>query len=181
MTPLTATRQVLPVHHQLLEFIETHVYWVGDAIQLSHPLSSPSPPSFNLSQYQGLFQWVSSLHQVARVLEFQLQRQSFQWIFRTDFLSDGLVGSTLCYLCTFSAYFYILYRLNKTLVQEIASSALTCRELGQACYTPTKKLHFLDPWENWVCRANQQPERNMEKQTNPKTHSQDLPIWSRSC
>ena len=75
-----------PVHHQLLELTQTHVHWVSDAIQLSHPLSSPSPPTFNLSQHQGLFQWVSSLHQVAKVLEFQLQHQSFQWIFRTDIL-----------------------------------------------------------------------------------------------
>ena len=75
----------LPVHHQLPEFTQTHVHRVGDAIQPSHPLSSPSSPAFNLSQHQGLFQWVSSLHQVARVLEFQLQCQSFQWIFRTDF------------------------------------------------------------------------------------------------
>ena len=82
----------LPVHHQLLEFTQTHVYRVGDAIQPSHPLSSPSP-AFNLCQHQGLFQWVSSLHQVAKVLEFQLQHQSFQWIFRTDFLENGLVGS----------------------------------------------------------------------------------------
>ena len=58
-------------------------HWVDDAIQPSHSLSSPSPPTFNLSQHQGLFQWVSSLHQVAKVLEFQLQHQSFQWIFRT--------------------------------------------------------------------------------------------------
>ena len=65
----------------------THVHWVSDAIQLSHPLSSPSPPALNLSQHQGLFQWVSSLHQVAKVLEFQLQHQSFQWILRNDFLS----------------------------------------------------------------------------------------------
>ena len=76
----------LPVHHQLPEFTQTHVHWVGDAIQPSHPLSPPSPPAFNLSQHQGLFKWVSSSHQVARVLEFQLQHQSFQWIFRTDFL-----------------------------------------------------------------------------------------------
>ena len=76
----------LPVHHQLLEFNQTHVHWVGDAIQPSHPLSSPSPPAFNLSQHQGLFKWVSSSHQVIKVLEFQLQHQSFQWIFRTDFL-----------------------------------------------------------------------------------------------
>ena len=61
-----------PVHHQLPELAQTHVHWVGDAIQTSHPLSSPSPPAFYLSQHQGLFQWVSSLHQVAKVLEFQL-------------------------------------------------------------------------------------------------------------
>ena len=83
----------LPVHHQLPELTQNHVHWVSDAIQPSHPLSSPSLPAFNLSQHQGLFQWVSSLHQVAKVLEFQLQHQSFQWIFRTDFLQDGLVGS----------------------------------------------------------------------------------------
>ena len=75
-----------PVHHQLQEFTQTHAHWVGDAIQPSHPLSSPAPPAFILSQHQGLFQWVSSPHQVAKVLEFQLQHQSFQWIFRTDFL-----------------------------------------------------------------------------------------------
>ena len=67
-------------------FAQTHVLWVGDAIQPSHPLSTPFPPAFNLFQHQGLFQWVSSLDQVAKVLEFQLQHQSFQWIFRTDFL-----------------------------------------------------------------------------------------------
>ena len=68
----------LTVHHQLLELAQTHVHRVGDAIQLSHPLLSPSPPAFNLSQHQGLFQGVSSSHQVAKVLEFQLQHQSFQ-------------------------------------------------------------------------------------------------------
>ena len=76
----------LSVHHQLPEPTQTHVHRVSDAIQPCHPLSSPSPPSFNLSQHQGLFKWVSSSHQVARVLEFQLQHQSFQWIFRTDLL-----------------------------------------------------------------------------------------------
>ena len=59
-----------PVLHDLLEFAQTHVYWVGDAIQPSHPLSLPSPLALHLSQHQGLFQWVSSLHQVAKVLEF---------------------------------------------------------------------------------------------------------------
>ena len=67
-----------PVYHQLLELTQTYVHRVGDAIQPSHPLLSSSPPAFNLSQHQGLFQSVSSLHQVAKVLEFQLQHQSFQ-------------------------------------------------------------------------------------------------------
>ena len=76
----------LPVHHQLPEFNQTHVHWVGDAIQPSHPLSSPSPPAPNPSQHQGLFQWVNSSHGVAKVLEFQLQPQSFQWTPRTGLL-----------------------------------------------------------------------------------------------
>ena len=84
-TPWTAAHQA-SVHHQLPEFTQTHVHWVSDAIQLSHPLSSSSPPNFNLSQHQSFFKWVSSLHHVAKVLEFQLQHQSFQWICRTDFL-----------------------------------------------------------------------------------------------
>ena len=83
----------LPVHHQLPEFTQTHVHWVGDAIQPSHPLSSPSPPAPNPSQHQSLFQWVNSSHEVAKVLVFQLQHQSFQWIPRTDLLYNGLVGS----------------------------------------------------------------------------------------
>ena len=82
--PMNRSTPGLPVHHQLLEFTQTYVHWVGDAIQPSHPLSSPSP-ALNLSQHQGLFQWVSSSpHQVAKVLEFQLQHQSFQWTPRTD-------------------------------------------------------------------------------------------------
>ena len=84
--PMDCSTPGLPVHHQLQEFTQTHVHRVGGTIQPSHPLSSPSPPTFNLSQHQGLSQWVSSLHQVAKVLEFQLQHQSFQWIFSTDFL-----------------------------------------------------------------------------------------------
>ena len=73
--------------------LRTHAHWVGDAIQPSHPLSSPSPLAPNPSQHQGLFQWINSSHQVAQVLEFQLQHQSFQWTPRTDLLYDGLVGS----------------------------------------------------------------------------------------
>ena len=91
--PVDFSMPGLPVHHQLPKFAQTHVHWVSDAIQPSHPLSCPSPPAFNLSQHQGLFQWVTSCHQVAKVLEFQLQDQSFQWTPRTDLLWDGLVGS----------------------------------------------------------------------------------------
>ena len=75
----------LPVHRQLLEFTQNHVHWVGDDIQPSQPLSLPSPPAFNLSQHQGLFKLVNS-HQVSKVLEFQLQHQSFQWTPRADLL-----------------------------------------------------------------------------------------------
>ena len=81
---ITASQGFTVLHH-LLEFAQTHIHWVDDAIQPFHPLLPPSPPTFNLSQHQGLFQWAGSSSQVARVLEFQLQRQSFQWIFRVDF------------------------------------------------------------------------------------------------
>ena len=84
--PMDCSMLGFPVYHQLPEFTQTHVHPIDDATQPSHPLLSPSPPAFNLSQHQGLFQSVGSLHQVAKVLEFQLQYQSFQWIFRTDFL-----------------------------------------------------------------------------------------------
>ena len=71
---------------KLLEFAQVHVLWTGGIIQLSHPLSSPStPPALNLSQHQDLFQWGGSSHLVAKVLELQLQHQSFQWIFRVHF------------------------------------------------------------------------------------------------
>ena len=91
--PMNRSTPGLPVHHQLPEFTQTHVHWVGDAIQPSHPLSSPSPPAPNTSQHQGLFQWVSSSHEVPKVLEFQLQHQSFRWTPRADLLQDGLVES----------------------------------------------------------------------------------------
>ena len=93
--PMNRSIPGLPVHHQLPESTQTHVHWVGDAFQLSNPLSSPSPPALNLSQHQGLFQSVSSSHEVAKVLVLQLQHQSFQWTSRTDLHQDGLVES-LC-------------------------------------------------------------------------------------
>ena len=86
----------LPVHHQLPEFTQIHAHRIGDAIQQSHPLSSPSPPAPNPSQHQGLFQWVNSSHEVARVLEFQLQHQSPGLIsFRMDWLDLLGVHGTL--------------------------------------------------------------------------------------
>ena len=94
--PMDCSMPGLPVLHYVPEFAQTHVHWINDAIQPSYPLSSPSPPAFNLSQHQGLLQWVNSSHQVAKVLELQFQNQSFQWIFRTDFLQDGLVWFPCC-------------------------------------------------------------------------------------
>ena len=84
--PVNCSSPGFPVLYYLPEFEQTHVCWVSDAIHPFHPLSSPSPPTLNLSQYQGLFQWIGSSHQVAKVLELQLQHQSFQWVFRIDFL-----------------------------------------------------------------------------------------------
>ena len=83
----------LPVHHKLPKLTQTHVHRDSDAIQHSHLLSSPSPPGPNPAQHQDLFQRVNSSHGVAKVLEFQLQHQYFQWTPRTELLQDGLVGS----------------------------------------------------------------------------------------
>ena len=91
--PMNHSTAGLPVHHQLPEFTQTHVHRVSDAIQPSHPLSFPSPPAPNPSQHQSLFHWVNSLHEVAKVLEFQLKHQSFQRNPRADLLQNGLVGS----------------------------------------------------------------------------------------
>ena len=83
--PMDCSTPGLPVLHHFLQLAQTHVHWVGDATQPSH-LSTSSPLAFNLSQHQGLFQWIGSSIQVAKVLKLQLQHQSFQWIFRVDFL-----------------------------------------------------------------------------------------------
>ena len=97
--PMNRSMPGLSVHHQLPESTQTHVYRVGDAIQPSHPLLSPSP-AFNLSQIQGLFKWVSSTHQVVKLLEYQLQHQSFHEYsglisFRMDWLDLLAVQGTL--------------------------------------------------------------------------------------
>ena len=93
LRPMNHSMSGLPVHHQLPEFTQTHVHRVGDTIQPSHPLSSPSPPAPNPSQHQSLFQWVNSSHEVAKVLEFQLQHYSLKRNPRADLLQNGLVGS----------------------------------------------------------------------------------------
>ena len=90
--PMNRSTPGLPVHHQLPEFTQTHVHRVSDAIQPSHPLSSLSPPAPNPSQHQSLFQWVNSSHEVAKVLEFQLQHHYLHRNPRADFLQNGLLG-----------------------------------------------------------------------------------------
>ena len=90
--PMNCSTPSLPVHHQLPEFTQTHDHRVCDAIQPSHPLSSPSPPAPSPSQHQSLFQWVNSSQEVAKVLEFQLQHRSLQRNPRADLLQNGLVG-----------------------------------------------------------------------------------------
>ena len=98
--PMDCSTPDLPVHHPLPEFTQIHVQWARDAIQPSHPSSSPSPPAFSLSQHQGLFQWVSSLHQVAKVLEFHFSispsnEYSGLISFRMDWLDLLVVQGTL--------------------------------------------------------------------------------------
>ena len=119
--PMDCSTLGFPVHHQLLELSQTHAGQVGDAIQPSHPLSSSSVPTFNLSQHQGLFQWVSSSHQVAKVLEFQLQispsneysglvSRQFNLITSIKVLSPNKVTfwSTRCYNCS-TFFFFIVF------------------------------------------------------------------------
>ena len=120
--PMNRRTPGLPVHHQLPKSTQTHVHWVGDAIQPSHPLSSPSP-ALNLSQHQGLFQWVSSSHQVARVLEFHLQHQSFQWTPRTDLLKAALTWFIYRIVSFFKMEFCFNTRTASSLSFLIASSA----------------------------------------------------------
>ena len=105
--PMNHSTPGLPVHHQLPEFTQTHVHRVSDAIQPPHPQSSPSPSAPNPSQYQSLFQWVSSSHEVAKVLEFQLQHHSLQRNPRADLLQEGC----LSYLIK---DYFLIFRRNKS-------------------------------------------------------------------
>ena len=89
--PMGCSTSGFPVLHHLPELAQAHVHWVSDTIQPSCPLSPPSP-AFNLSQHQGLFQWVSSSHQVAKVLELQLQHSSFPWLFSVPLELTGLIS-----------------------------------------------------------------------------------------
>ena len=91
--PMDCNIPGFPVLYHLPEVTQTHAHWFGVTIQPSHPLSPLSPPTFNLSQHQGLFQWVGILYQMAKILELHLQYQSFQWVFRIYLFQDGLVGS----------------------------------------------------------------------------------------
>ena len=109
VTPMESSTPGFPVLQCLLEFAQIHVHWVMDAIQASHPLLLHSPPVLSLSQHQGLFQWVGSSHQVTKVLELQLQHQSFQWIFRVDFLRIDwfdLLAVFLLFLISQSSWLY---------------------------------------------------------------------------
>ena len=123
--PMNRSMPVLPLHHQLPEFTQTHVPWVGDAIQPSYPLSSPSPPAPSPSQHRSLFQWLNSSHEVAKVLEFQLQHQSFQWTPRTGLHIDNeiLTRWNICAsqitamlwkkLCNWYILFFIILKIER--------------------------------------------------------------------
>ena len=123
-----------PVHHRLLELAQTYVHWVGGAIQPPHPLSSPSPPAFNLSQHQDLFKWVSSSHRVAKVLEFQLQHQSFQWTLRTSLSAIRVVS-----------YLSLLIFLPAILIPSWVSSSLAFLMMYSA-YKVNKQGDNTQPW-----------------------------------
>ena len=96
LQPMDCSTPGFPVFHHLPELAQTHIHWVSDAIQSSHPRSSPSPPAFSLSHHQGLFQWISSSHKVAKVLELQLQHEYSGLIsFRIDLFDLLAVQGTL--------------------------------------------------------------------------------------
>ena len=147
--PMHCSTPGFPVHHQHLELTQTHVHQVGDTIQPSHPLSSPFPPAFNLSQHQGLFKWVSSLHQVAKVLEFQLQHQSFQWIFRTDLGTHSHVWHRNGYYFHTDGMKLKLRDMNEMWVTEPCKSDSKAPALNHLTYKPWA---IYDSWELEIWR-----------------------------
>ena len=111
--PMDCSMPGFSVHHQLLEFTQTHVHQVGNATQPSHPLLSSSPPAFNLSQHHSLFQGVSSSHQMVKVLEFELHHQSFQWrIFRMKDYNADFVGKVMSLLFNMLSRLVIAFLLR---------------------------------------------------------------------
>ena len=139
----------LPVHRQLPELAQTHVHWVGDAIQPSHPLLSLSPPAFNLSQHQGLFQWVSSLHQMATVLELHLQHQSF----RVDFFHfTTILLSVVCLVLVFFPLSCLQHVCFKILSICIFSKFLEKNSTAISHHISFSLL--LSPGSLWYCTIN---------------------------
>ena len=133
--PMDCSITDLPVHHQLPEFTQTFVHWVSDAIHPSQSLSSPSPPTCNLSQHRGLFKWVSFLHQMAKVLEFQLQHQPFQWKFRTDSFRMNWLD-----LCTVQGIFKSLLQHHSSKASILQHSAFFMVRLSHPYMTTGKTI-----------------------------------------
>ena len=155
--PMYFSMPDFPVLHNLPELAQTHVHWVGNAIQPSHSLSSPSPPAFSLSHHDCLF-WVGSLHQVARVMEVQLQDQSFQWILRVDFLQD-LLAQSLCsptYSQEYSPtplfksinFFSSQSSLwSRSLALDLTQNSQSCKSLGEGNGTPLQYSCLENPMD----------------------------------
>ena len=141
--PMDCCTPGLPVHHQLPELTQSPVCWVSDAIQPSYPLSSPSPPTFNVSQNQGLFQWISPSHQVAKVLKLQLQHQSFQMNIQ-DWFPLGVTGWISLLSKGLSSL--LLHHGSKASVlqQSAFFRELDSKELDSYPYMTTEKNHRLD-------------------------------------
>ena len=126
---------VSPILHYLPEFAQTHIHWVGDAIQASHPLLPPSPLTLCLSQNQDLFQWVGSLHQVVKVLELQFQHHSFQWVFRVDFFYDSL-------------FYFLLPAVQRTLKSLLQPHSLKASILQYYNFFMVQLLHpYMTTWK----------------------------------
>ena len=162
--PIDSTMPGLPVYPQLPELAQTHAHKVGDAIQPSHSPLSPSPPAFNLSQHQGLFQWVSSSHQVAKVFELQLQHQSFQistfFIKKKNFFKKEKVTEknnkklpiAFCFFCHYIFYVNILQGMcvNYTIMfiqKQISAIHICLNTFKKYCRVP---VNFHD---DWLCKG----------------------------